>query len=86
MLQKLEDFNQFCKTFDIRTVISAADQRGLVPGYEKKLYAIAILRAVQHGDFGSNPDLKTEAVSALWTADAESPLIVRAPPHRCPCR
>ena len=66
MLQKLEDFNQFCKTFDIRTVIAAADQRSLVPGYEKELYAIAILRAVQHGDFGSDPDRTAEAVSALW--------------------
>jgi hypothetical protein len=66
MLQNLEDFNQFCKTFGIRTVIAAADQRGLVPGYEKELYAIAILRAVQNGDFGSDPDRTAEAVSALW--------------------
>jgi hypothetical protein len=66
MLQKLEDFNQFCGTFDIRTVIDAADRRGLAPGYEKELYAIAILRAVQHGDFGSDPDLTAEAISALW--------------------
>lgn len=66
MMEKLEDFSQFCRTFDIRAVIAAADEHGLVPGYEKELYAIAILRAVQHGDFGSDPELTAEAVSALW--------------------
>ena len=66
MMEKLEDFSQFCKTFDIRAVIAAADEYGLVPGYEKQIYAIAILRAVQHGDFGSDPELTAKAVSALW--------------------
>jgi hypothetical protein len=29
MLQKLEDFNQFCGTFDIRAVIDAAEPTGV---------------------------------------------------------
>ena len=65
-LRKLKDFNKFCETLDIRSVIAAADNDGAAPGYEKELYAIAILRALQHGDFGSDPELTARAVSALW--------------------
>ena len=47
-----EDFHRFCKSFDVRDVIAAADDQGRADGFEKEVYALAILRAVHNGDFG----------------------------------
>ena len=62
----LEDFNSFCKSFDLRDVIAAADERGHAEGLEKEIYALAIMRAVHNGDFGADRDAASHAVSALW--------------------
>ena len=65
-LQRLEEFRHFCSSLDVSAIIAAADRFGHADGFEKEVYAIAILRAVQNGDFGSDRDLVQEAVSALW--------------------
>lgn len=62
----LNDFNQFCKSFDVRTVIAASDEHGHPEGFEKEIYALAILRAVQHGDFGEDHEAMRMAISATW--------------------
>ena len=61
-----EDFNRFCKSFDVRDVIAAADEQGRANGFEKEVYALAILRAVHNGDFGEDRKATKEAISALW--------------------
>jgi hypothetical protein len=61
-----EDFNRFCKSFDVRAVIAAADAKGRAEGYEKEVYALAILRAVHNGDFGEDRQATQKAISALW--------------------
>ena len=65
-LQKLEDFSHFCSALDINAVIAAADAQGRVNGREKELYAIAILRAVENGDFGTDRAMIHKAISTLW--------------------
>ncbi len=62
----LEDFQRFCSSFDVRTVIAAADEHGNVEGFDKEVYALAILRALRNGDFGEDRQLTQVAVSALW--------------------
>ncbi len=62
----LEDFNRFCSSVDVRTVIAAADRQGRAEGFEKEVYALAILRALQNGDFGQDRQLTQLAVSSLW--------------------
>ena len=62
----LEDFNRFCATFDVKKVIAAAEEHGDAVGYEKEVYALAILRAVHNGDFGRDKEVSQAAISALW--------------------
>ncbi len=64
--RELEDFNRFCATFDVKEVIAAADEHGDAIGYEKEVYALAILRAVHNGDFGQEELVTQAAISALW--------------------
>ena len=62
----VEDFNRFCRSFDVREVIAAADEQGHAAGLEKEVYALAILRAVHNGDFGEDREMTQYAISALW--------------------
>jgi hypothetical protein len=71
-LLRLEEFSHFCSSLDISAVIAAAGERGQANGYEKEVYAIAILRAVQNGDFGSDRNAVQEAISALWARGCHS--------------
>jgi hypothetical protein len=64
--QTLQDFSQFCSALDIHAIISDADECGRVSDREKEIYAIAILRAIEYGDFGNDRDKIQEAVSLLW--------------------
>ena len=61
-----EDFHRFCKSFDVRDVIAAADEQGRADGFEKEVYALAILRAVHNGDFGEDREATQKAISTLW--------------------
>ena len=62
----LRNFAQFCSRVDIREVIAAADDNGNAAGYEKELYALAIIRAAQSGAFGQENHALQGAVSGLW--------------------
>jgi hypothetical protein len=62
----LGNFALFCSTVDIREVIAAADEDGNALGYEKELYALAIIRAAQSGAFGRENHGLQCAVSGLW--------------------
>lgn len=62
----LEDFHRFCSSFDVKAVIAAADRYGRAEGFEKEIYALAILRALQNGDFGQDRQFTGMAVSTLW--------------------
>ena len=62
----IEDFSQFCKMVDVKVVIAATDDQGNANGYDKELYAIAIVRAVKHGSLGSDWYQAQSAVSRLW--------------------
>ena len=64
--RNLEDFNTFCNKFDIRAIITAADEDGHAEGYEKEVYALAIMRAVSKGAFGADRVANQQAISALW--------------------
>jgi len=64
--RNLEDFNTFCNNFDIRAIIAAADDYGHAEGYEKEVYALAIMRAVSKGAFGADRVANQQAISALW--------------------
>jgi hypothetical protein len=66
MSEGLEDFKRFCNSFDVRSVIAAADECGNAEGFEKEVYALAILRALRNGDFGRNREMTQIAVSLLW--------------------
>jgi hypothetical protein len=63
---QLEDFKLFCDSVDIKGIVAVADEHGNAEGYEKELYAIAIMRAVQNGVFGSDNSATQTAISALW--------------------
>ena len=63
----VEDFNKFCESFDVKAVIAAADKKGRARGFEKEVYALAILRALHNGDFGEDPHATQNAISSLWT-------------------
>ena len=63
----VEDFNNFCESFDVKAVIAAADKKGRARGFEKEVYALAILRALHNGDFGEDPHATQNAISSLWT-------------------
>ena len=62
----LEDFNRFCHSFHVRAVIAAADEQGRADGFEKEVYALAIMRAVHNGDLGEDRDATSKAISILW--------------------
>ena len=62
----LDDFNRFCESFDVRSVIATAERMGETRGQEKEVYALAILRALHNGDFGSDNRVIQAAVHALW--------------------
>lgn len=64
--QQLRDFGHFCTGLDIHEIIAEADAGGRVRGREKELYAIAILRAIEHGDFGRDRYRIQEAISKFW--------------------
>ena len=64
--QCLRDFARYCSSVDIREVIAAADEDGNADGYEKELYALAIIRAAQSGAFGRKSNALQAAVADLW--------------------
>ena len=64
--RNLEDFNHFCNAFDVRAVIAAAEEPSQADEFEKEVYALAIMRSVHNGAFGSDPTAKQAAISALW--------------------
>lgn len=63
---QLEDFRQFCAGLDVKSIVAAADRHGRAPGYEKELYALAIMSAARTGAFGDDAGSTQEAISALW--------------------
>ncbi len=66
MHRSLDDFSRFCHSFDVHQVIAVAEKNGGTLGQEKEVYALAILRALHNGDFGSDTRIARAAVSALW--------------------
>jgi hypothetical protein len=62
----LDDFHQFCKSLNVRTVIAAANEQGQLEGFEKEVYALAILRAVKNGDFGEDHEATLMAITKIW--------------------
>jgi hypothetical protein len=66
MLQRLADFNHFCSTMDLSATTAFIRQSGPEDGNLKAVYALAILRAVQNGDFGNDSNANQVAISALW--------------------
>ena len=62
----LNDFHEFCNSLNVRTVIAAANEQGLPEGFEKEVYALAILRAVKNGDFGEDHEATLMAISTIW--------------------
>lgn len=62
----IDDFNQFCKSLDVRYVIAAVDEQGQAEGFEKEVYALAILRAVHNGDLGEDAEMTRNAIAAFW--------------------
>jgi len=63
---ELEDFQRFCSTFNPKGLICEVDEHGSIEGLEKQVYALAIMRAVSNGDFGTDDKLTAAAISALW--------------------
>lgn len=61
-----EDFSEFCAMVDVKAVVAAADAEGNARGYDKELYAIAIVRAVQDGMLGTDWYDAQAAVSRVW--------------------
>jgi len=66
MQQQLEDFVQFCNTIDGKRTIKAAGHPTRAPDDDKEQYALAIIRAAKHGDFGDDNKTTQTAISALW--------------------
>ena len=62
----IEDFSEFCAIVDVKAVVAAADAEGNSRGYDKELYAIAIVRAVQEGTLGADWYEAQAAVSRVW--------------------
>ncbi len=62
----INDFSEFCKTVEVKSVVAAADEEGNAPGQDKQLYAIAIVRALHYGELGSDWYEAQSAVSMLW--------------------
>ena len=61
-----DDLREFLGEVNIAQVIAAADEHGNAHGYEKEIYALAIVRAVSKGDFGTDTKVQISAISALW--------------------
>jgi len=61
-----EDFSEFCAMVDVKAVVAAADAEGNARGYNKELYAIAIVRAVHDGMLGTDWYEAQAAVSTVW--------------------
>ena len=66
ILKWIEDFSGFCAMVDVKAVVAAADAQGNAHGYDKELYAIAIVRAVQDGMLGADWYEAQAAVSRVW--------------------
>jgi len=66
ILKWIEDFSGFCAIVDVKAVVAAADAQGYARGYDKELYAIAIVRAVQDGMLGADWYEAQAAVSSVW--------------------
>jgi hypothetical protein len=62
----IEDFSEFCAMVDVKAVVAAADAKGNARGYDKELYAIAIVRAVHDGMLGADWYEAQAAVSMVW--------------------
>ena len=62
----VEDFSKFCESFDVRAVIAASDGTGRAHGFEKEIYALAIQRALHHGELGEDCDAIQIAISSIW--------------------
>jgi hypothetical protein len=43
----LEEFEYFCRSFDVKEIIAEFDEHGNVEAVEKEIYALAILRAIE---------------------------------------
>jgi len=65
-LKWIEDFSEFCAMVDVKAVVAAADAEGNSRGYDKELYAIAIVRAVHDGMLGTDWYEAQAAVSTVW--------------------
>jgi hypothetical protein len=63
---QLEEFHRFCSTFNSRGLICEVDKHSSTEGLEKQVYALAIMRAVSNGDFGTDDQLIAAAISTLW--------------------
>lgn len=61
-----EDFSEFCAMVDVKAVVAVADAEGNAQGYDKELYAIAIVRAVHDGMLGTDWYEAQAAVSRVW--------------------
>ena len=66
ILKWIEDFSGFCAMVDVKAVVAAADAEGNPGGYDKELYAIAIVRAVHDGMLGTDWYEAQAAVSRVW--------------------
>jgi hypothetical protein len=66
ILKWIEDFSGFCAMVDVKAVVAAADAEGNARGYDKELYAIAIVRAVEDGMLGADWYEAQAAVSWVW--------------------
>lgn len=66
LLQWIEDFSEFCAMVDVKAIVATADAEGNSRGYDKELYAIAIVRAVHDGKLGTDWYEAQAAVSRLW--------------------
>lgn len=64
--RELEDFTQFCHSFDVKAVIASADAYGTTADHQQEVYALAILRALWNGNFGEDRQVQQAAISALW--------------------
>ena len=64
--RQLKDFVEFCSALDIKEVVGAADEFGNAEGYDKEIFALAILRALDNGDFGDDPMQVQVAVADFW--------------------
>ena len=62
----IDDFSEFCKTVDVKSLVASADEEGNAPGQHKQLYAIAIVRALHYGKLGSDWYDAQSSVSMLW--------------------